>query len=340
MGQDVSLEIAGEISGAKVFGSSDNIRHGRYRFLIKKIFAELVETDAGKNKFAFWEFRVLKAEPNPQTEGDRDSTGKLIDDGNKPNAVGTDCAMKVNFDGPGGRSAGSNIKRGILALFNKNDGEIDDSEINKTWIDLARRKGVKSGDMIGFDATNNKPLYATEDKVGNPACGMIIDCYTMAKRKKKANDKGTHITKLIFTCAFPIGQGENAPNLVAQRRAEIEATMADDDDEDTTTAPASGASSTIAGAPTVPQPATAPGYNLPSTVTAPVVAPVVAAAPPPPAPPAPPVPPAAFVPQAPWVPHPSQPMGATPDTRWYWSNPALPGGNNNVKNESQLRSGQ
>jgi len=328
MGQDVSLEIADEIASAKVFGSSDNIRHGRYRFLIKRIFAELVETDSGKNKFAFWEFRVLKSEPNPQTEGDRDASGKLIDDGTKPNAVGSDCAMKVNFDGPGGRSAGSNIKRGIQGLFNKS--EISEEEMKKTWVDLARQKSVKKGEICGFNAQTNQPIYATEDKIANPACGMVIDCYTRPKKKKKANDKGAYITMLIFTCAAPIGEGENAPELVAKRRAEVEATMLGDDDDDDVTP-----------SPQAPSPMAVPSAPVPQAYAPPAPQ---AVAPLPPAPPAPPAPPppvvAPFVPPAPWVAHPSMPPGPTPETRWFWSNPSFPGGDNSVRSEAQLRAGR
>jgi ATP-dependent DNA helicase DinG len=40
-------------------------------------------------------------------------------------------------------------------------------------------------------------------------------------------------------------------------------------------------------------------------------------------------------PSAPWLLHPEAPQGTTPETRWYWSDPAL-GGNNSVKNEAQL----
>ena len=306
MGQDVSQEIASQISDSKVFGSSDNIRHGKYRFLIKRIFAELVETDHGNNKMAFWEFKVVKSEPNPQIEGDVGVDGKLIDDGTKPNPVGSDCALKINFDGPGARSAGSNIKQAVLALFNKSDGEVDDAQINKTWVDLARRKGVKKGDTVGFDEATRQVLVATEDKQGNPACGMVLDCVTRAKKKKVANDKGAYITKLIFVCASPIGMGENAPELVAKRRAEIEATQVDDDDAEET-------------APRAPASPSAPVQTQ-------------AVAPPPPAPSAPPPPAQSFMPQVPWVKHPTTPG-------WFWSDPSL-GGNNAVKNEEQLRAGQ
>src|SRR6185369_11155056 len=188
MGQDVSADVAGLISSSKVFGSSDNIRHGKYRLLIEKIHAEMVETDKGNHRMAFWEFKVLKAEPNPQIEGDHvdypNSAGPLKDDGTKPNMVGSRCALKVDFDGPGGRSAGSNIKAATLALFNKDDAS--DDEINRTWIDLSRRKSCKKGEIVGFDAATQSPILAEADKVANPACGAIIDCTTMAKKKKQS----------------------------------------------------------------------------------------------------------------------------------------------------------
>jgi len=346
MGQDVSLEIAGQISGAKVFGSSDNIRHGRYQFLIKRIFAELVDTDLGKNKMAFWEFKVLKAEANPQVEGDKGTDGKLIDDGTNPNRVGTDCALKINFDGPGARSAGANVKQAILALFNKQDGEISDEEINKTWVDLARRRSVRKGEQIGFDQQKGQPIIATEDLPANPACGMVIDCYTRAKKKRTPNEKGAYITKLIFMCAAPIGTGLNAPAEVMKRRAEIEAMQMDDEDDEATPGapgapgvqrpapPSTGA--VVPGMQAVPagmmqQPQ---GPRLMTEMQHPMQqaqAPVTQAVPPPPpAPPAPVV--AAWAPQAPWIPHPSAPG-------FFWSDPSL-GGNNSVKSEAQLRTGQ
>jgi hypothetical protein len=317
MGQDVSAELAGLISGSKVFGASDNIRHGKYTFLIKRIFADMVETDKGNNKMAFWEFTVLKAEPNPQIEGDHvdypGSSGPLKDDGTKPNGVGTSCALKVNFDGPGGRSAGSNIKAAILALFNLQDGQVPDAEINNTWVDLSRRKSCKKGDIVGFDAATNQPIHADKDKLANPACGMVINCTTMSKKKKTANDKGAYVTKLIWSCAAPIGTGENSPELVAKRRAEVEASSSDDDEVETA--------------------AVAAPQALPAVQVAPTVAP-----PAPPAVPAPPVAPAVFTPSAPWVKHPTA-FGATPETRFFWSNPQL-GGDNSVKSEVQLRAGQ
>jgi hypothetical protein len=310
MGQDVSSEVAGLISGSKVFGASDNIRHGKYTFLIKKIFAELVETDKGNNKMAFWEFTVLKSEPNPQIEGDHvdypGSSGPLKDDGTKPNAVGSSCALKVNFDGPGGRSAGSNIKAAILALFNMSDGQVSDAEINNTWVDLSRRKSCKKGDIVGYDSTTQKPILAEADKLANPACGQVINCTTMTKRKKTANDKGAYITRLIWSCAAPMGAGENAKELVAKRRLEIEASQSEDDDVE------------------APQQLAAPTQQVA-------------------APPAPPAPPASmqagFVPAQPWVKHTTAPVGPTPETRYFWSNPAL-GGDNSVKSEAQLRAGQ
>ena len=332
MGRDVSSEVAGMISGSKVYGSSDNIRHGKYKFLIKRIHAEEVEVDEGKHRMGFWEVIPLTSEPNPVFEGDRvdyvspqqPGTGPLKDDGTKPNAVGSNCAMKVDFDGAGSRSAGANIKAAILALFNKYDGEIPDSEVDKTWVDLARRKPCKAGDIIGFDAATNQPVKADKDKQANPACGMIINCVTSVKKKKKPNDKGMYITKLNWSCAAPIGTGENAPDQVAKRRAELELKMAEDDDEEDTSSGRSG------NAPQAPPPANGQSANG------------QAAAPPPPAPPAPPAPPppvAVFTPPAPWVKHPTAPWGSTPDQQWYHSDPTK-GGDNSVRNVLQLRAGQ
>ena len=306
---DVSADIAGFITEAKVLGSSDNIRHGKYKMLIKRIFADIVETDKGKHKFAFVEMTPIESAPNPQVEGDRvdyvgpaaPGTGPLKDDGTKPNLVGSNCALKVDFDGAGSMSAGANIKAFILGLFGKKDGEVPGPVIDATWRDLARQKAVKAGEIVGFDTTTNQPVKADKDKVANPACGMVIMCTTVTKKKRTPNDKGMYITKLVWS---PVpgsiprmgetpGSGENADDLVAKRRAEIEANMiagaaADDDEEETVT----------------PPPAAAP----------------VGAAPPPPAPspPAAPPPPAPFTPPAPWRLHPTAQGNAPDGTPWYW----------------------
>jgi hypothetical protein len=321
MAEDVSAEVAGNISGSKVFGGSENIRHGKYKMLIRRIFAQKVEIDEGEHKMAFWELTPLESKPNPQIEGDHvdypGNAGPLKDDGMHPNPVGSNCALKVDFDGPGARSAGSNIKSAILGLFGKRDGEIPDSEINKTWIDLARVRPLKVGDAIGIDSTTNQPIFSKVEKAANPACGMIIYCETLPKRKKKPNDKGAYVTKLLWSCGgSPAGVGENAPDLVAKRRAEIEAATPADDEEETSSPPAP--------------------YAAPAAPAAPAVA---VAPPPPPAPPAPPAPTAEFTPVKPWEWHPSQPKGPTPETQWLWSNPAH-GGNNAIKSVAQLRTGQ
>lgn len=320
MGQDVSSEVAGLISSSKVFGSSENIRHGKYRFLIQRISAELIENDSGNHRMAFWEFKVLKSESNPQFEGDHVDypgvAGPLKDDGTHPNEVNSACALKVDFDGAGGRSAGSNIKAAILGLFNKRDGEISDKEINKTWKDLALQKDINIGDPIGIE--NGVVVTAPKAARANPACGMIIDCVTMVKKKKKANEKGAFVTKLIWSQPFPLGTGENTAELVEKRRQEIETSLPDDDEE-TVSAPAAGA-----GAP-----------NIAASISPPPAAPQAPSAPvvPPPAPPAPPVPPVAFVPPAPWRPHPTTPVDAQ-GIKWFFDGAAT------VKSEAQLLSGQ
>jgi len=321
MAEDVSAQVAGLISGSKVFGGSDNIRHGKYVFVIKRIFADLVDTDKGKHKMAFCELEPIKSEHNPQTEGDRvdyvsptqPGSGPLKDDGTKPNSVGTSCALKVDFDGSGGRSAGSNIKAFILALFGKREGEIPDEEVNKTWLDLSLTRDLKAGEC--YPGTN---IPAPTAKRANPACGMIIACTTMTKRKKTPNDKGAHITKLLWAPAAPFGQGENAPDKVAIRRAEMEAKMTTpDEEEETVSTPA------------------APGVNpyqqaqQQQPLSQAPVSPMPAVAPPPPPMVVQPPP---FVPTPPWEAHPSHPG-------YFWSNPAR-GGNNAVKTADQIRLGQ
>lgn len=319
---DIASQLAAQISSSKVFGASENIRHGKYKFLITNIIAQEVDGEAGKHRMAFWEFEVLEAAPNPQVEGDRvdylgpnsPGVGPLKDDGMRPNPVGSKCALKVDFDGAGGRSAGSNIKAAILGLFGKREGEISEAEVGKTWTDLERQRDVKKGQPIGVDSSG-QVILAQQDKRAQPARGMIIYCTTRSKKKKTANDKGAYITQLMWDCGgSPPGVADNAPALVAERRARIELGMAGELDN----AP-------VAAAP---------------VAFAPVAAAPVASAPAP-MPPAPPVLPSAplsFMPPAPWELHPDkQYQGSTPDARWYWSNPAR-GGDNSLKTEAQLRS--
>ena len=70
---DISGQLAGLISGSKVFGGSPNIRHGKYpKLMIERIFADLVQTQQNDNhRMAFWEFRVVESQPNQQIEGDQ-----------------------------------------------------------------------------------------------------------------------------------------------------------------------------------------------------------------------------------------------------------------------------
>jgi hypothetical protein len=325
--EDVSAEVAGLISSAKVFGASENIRHGKYKFVIRRMHAQKIEMDQGQHRFAFVEVSPYESLPNPQTEGDRvdyvsptsPGTGPLKDDGTKPNPVGSYCALKVDFDGAGGRSAGSNIKDCILALFGKKDGQIPDSQVNETWIDLARIKDVKKGEPVGFNPTTNTVIIADKDKIANPACGMVIACRTIVKKKKKPNDKGAYITKLVWECISPVGMGENAPEMVAKRRAEIEPTLDEESEEETAGAPAAPASNPYAAAPQAPGTVQTSAAPQPP---APPVAPSTTVAPPP------------FVPMRPWEAHPNP---AYPG--FYWSNPAN-GGNNAVKSEADLRAGK
>jgi len=292
---DISGELSELISKSEAFTTSDNIRVGRYKFLVKRIFAEKVNS----GRFAFAEFKVLESNPNPQVLPPGVPANKF-DSGANPNLVGSSCAMKVNFDGPGAKSAPGNVKAFVLGLFGKNQSETNQEEVDGTWRDLARQKDLKVGDAVGINPTTNQPILADKAKRANPGCGMVIYCTASMKEKQKTKllppEQKEFITFIQWECAGKPGTGENAAELVAKRRSEIENAAVEDDDT-----------------------------------------PVVAAVSAPPAPPAPTAP-TVFSPAAPWVAHPSMPPGATPETRWYWSNPKL-GGNNAVKNEIQLRNG-
>lgn len=346
MSEDISAELGGMIADAKVFGSSDNIRHGKYIFLIKMVRAELIEVEKGKHKFVFWEYEPIKSEPNPQIEGDRvdyvskeqPGIGPLKDNGTTPNAVGSNCALKIDFDGNGARSAPANAQQPILALFNKQTGQIPKEELNSTWLDISRKQPVRKGDAIGFDPTTKQIIYADKDKPAQMARGMLIGCTTSVRKKKEPNQYGMYVTKLNFFCVAPIGTGENSLEKVAERRAKIEMNLPDDEEEAAAAAasststsvqvpanlpqmPVSGLSAPPAGGMTVP--ATPPAATAPATPPSPPT--------PPQAPPAPVIP---WAPPAPWrMPDGEQYRGATPETRWYWD------GATTMKNEAQLRAG-
>lgn len=361
MGIDIALDVASQISSARVFGSSENIRHGRYIMVVKRIFADIIETSNGKQKMAFAEARVIKSEPVQILEGDRGPDGKLIDDGSHPNTVGSYCALKVNFDGPGARSAGANLKAFILGLCGKREGEISEADVNSTWLDLSRQRDewltkgfILNGQVVppgtpgAMDAMVPfilgpggalLPVGAQTPgavfKRANPGCGMLIACWTKPHKKKVANEKGAYITKTMWECVSPPGTGENAPELVKKRREDIErAILAETDDEEPVTALQEhglAKNSSVNGHGVAP--GAAPGAMAAGGF------PVAPAAPEavPPAPPAPPAP-SIFMPQSPWKLHPTASQGKTPETTWYWSDPSQ-GGNNSVRNLAQLQTG-
>lgn len=319
MSEDISGALGDLISKSKTFGNSDNIRVGRYKFLIKKVFAEKVDS----GRFAFAELKVLDSAPNPQ-QLPPGVPANRFDDGTHPNLVNSDCAMKVNFDGPGAKSAPGNVKGFILGLFGLNQSETSEDDINSTWKDLTRQKALNVGDNLGIDPTTNQVIKADKYKPANPGAGMVIACTASMKEKKKTKalppEQKEYITVLNWECVARPGTGENSKDMVAQRKAAIEIAGADDDDADD-------------DVPSTP----APGSTfVPQTVGAPAAPVAVPVAPPPPVvAPAPPAPPVVFVPPSPWKAHPSSPVDAN-GVRWFWSDPAA-GGTNEVLSESQLR---
>lgn len=294
---DVSSELSDLIAKSTVFGNSDNIRVGRYKFVIKRTFAD--KFDSGR--YAIAEFKVLEALANPQVMP-AGVTAAQFDDGTKPNLPGSTCAMKINFDGNGAKSAPGNVKAYVLGLFGMNQADTPETEVNQMWKDLARLK-----DNLNNDGT------PAPGKRGNPSCGMVITCIASMKEKRSTKalppEQKGYVTVCTWECASKLGTGENTAELVAARRAEIESSTAEDDDE------------VIAAAPALP-------------VAAAPVAAIAAPLPPAPAiPVAPPIPAAAFVPPAPWVIHPNAAKGNTPDTIWYWD------GGAGVKNLATLQAG-
>lgn len=315
MVEDVTSQIGDLMAKAKTFGNSDNIRCGKYEFLIKRIFADKMES----GRFAIAEFKTLKSEPNPQVVPTGVTVGTQFDDGMKPNAVGSDCALKINFDGNGAKSAPGNLRAFVLGLFGKTEGEVTEGEANETWKDISRSKDLKQGELIGV--ANGQPVYAKEAKAANPCAGWIIRCIAKMKEKKKTRDvkdldpsKREYVTVFTWECVAAPGTGLNSKDEVMKRRAELLAASTDDDDDDEVQTPA--------------QAAMAASQQQQQAV-------------PTPTPPSPmPAQAAPFAPAAPWELH-SDPkyQGPGPENRWFWSNPSK-GGDNSLKSEAQFRAGQ
>lgn len=322
MGNDIRGNQAAAIASAKVFETSDNIRCGKYKMLLKRIIDGMITTKDGDRPGVIIEMTPLVSEPLPQTEGNMLLGGAvvpwgtagatLMDDGNTPCAVGATVALKIFFDGPGARSAPGNVRQFVLGLFNKHEGEIANNDIAKTWCEFTLDRPVKKGETL----PNSPPgmtFVAERDLIVNPICGMVIDCVCTTRKKSKTNEKGSHISKPTFSNRSMPGTGENTADMIVKRRGEIEAMMADDDDA-------------VADAPTP-----APGANGTNGAVAAAPTPPVAAA----APPAPPS--APWAPPAPWhkpANHPQYVVNADPTKDWWWNGGS---GADAVKSTAQLR---
>jgi hypothetical protein len=246
---DIAAKLGKAIASAKTYEGSDNIRHGRYLFLIRKVFASQIQNDKGTQDYVFWELTPLESEPNPQSEGDHVdyplTSGPLKDDGTKPNPVGSKCALKLNFTA-NMMMAAANTKKPILALFNLHDAT--EEQINQTWIDLSRKVPLFVGQPD--EAIGGKPSPIA--KQANPACGMVIRMETRTQKKRTVNAAGAYVTVFEWKCASPIGSGLNTKELIEKRRAEIEATLEDDAEE------VAAPQSTQAAAPLPPAPPAPP----------------------------------------------------------------------------------
>lgn len=345
MGNDITSQRAAAIASAKVFETSDNLRCGKYKLLIKRIIDGMITTRDGERPGTIFELTPLVSEPLPQAEGNMiapdgkivpwgTAGAKLMDDGMSPNAPGSTVALKIFYDGAGARSAPGNTRQVVLGLFNKHEGEVSATDVAKTWLEFFTLRPFKKGEQFAelpdgtkFYADRDLPQSATvtaDGKVTTSSAllGMVIDCVVASRKKSKTNDKGSHISKPVFSNRSVPGMGDNAPELVAKRRAELEDAMEDDEAIET---PPPGNTAAAPAANTAP--------------TAPVIAPP---APTPPAPAAPPTPPApvAWAPPAPWHKPAGQDAYAPnpdPKNNWFWNGQ---GGADSVKSEAQLRAGQ
>lgn len=336
MAYDISAELAGDISEATGGGGKPYIRHGKYyELLLTRCHSKRVKMDDTKfHRFAFIEFKVLKADPHPA--GSIPTSLQSKDDGTNPNAVGTLCSHSIDFDGNGASMAGQNVKEFIAGFFGVNVDELSKDDAFKTWIDLCRKEDVKVGGVDYHDPKTDKDVLATKDKIANMGCGYIIGLSTSAKELKETRkvkdlpqDQRKYFTQKNWLCLAKPGTGINSPAEVAKRRAqilmEIPMEAEEDDTDESTDLAAAGDAVPLAGAPSAPAPS-APSPTPPSP-------------PAPPSPPTAPTPPAVnWPPQPPWE-------GPTPATsNWMkpgflWSNPAN-GGTNAVVSEADYRAGK
>lgn len=328
MARDISAELAVDISEATGGGGKPYIRHGKYyELLLTRCHSKPVKMDDTKlHRFAFMEFKVLKAEPFDK--GVIPTSLQSRDDGTNPNPVGSLCSHSIDFDGNGAAMAAQNVREFICGLFGVSTDELSKDDGFKTWVDLCRKEDVKVGGVDYIDPKTDKPVIATRDKIANTGCGFIISLSTSAKELKRtrgskdlSQEQREYFTLKQWICLARPGTGINSPEIVAKRRAEILLNMPPETDDDDET------------------------ENLATASTAVPQTPVPRQAPVPPQPPSnghglvPPTPPSDpnWPPKMPW----EASSSATAEwlTGFVWSNP-VNGGSNNVISEADYRAGK
>ena len=189
MGQ-IPLSMRQRIAKSNATMGGNKILHGIYdELIICGIRHEL--SPSKKDNLIIFNFRVGKSKKNivQEVSATNACPPRTVDQ--EPNAVGSDCDDVINFDGAGKQSAEGNVKSILLGLYGKRNEEMDEDVAMATLGDLS--------------ADNQ------------PARGMVIALTTYPKEKR--TKPGEFITGLTWRCVDPPGQGENAPDKVAARRA-------------------------------------------------------------------------------------------------------------------------
>ena len=195
MASSIVQRIGKQIAEARISGGGINIRHGQYLLLIKRMMAE----KKFKGDCYISEFVVLESTKIEVVEADKNGVSHEKDI--EPNKVGTDCSYVINFDGKGKQSAGSSAKALLCALFSVTEDQMSEDEFISTFDDVVR------------DRTEG-------DQEANPLRGWVVRLSTYPKPVQ--SDPGRYITGMKWESASKPGEGENAPDKVAERRRQLD----------------------------------------------------------------------------------------------------------------------
>ena len=222
--------------------------HGVYDLALLKCEFKIVRDPAGKilGKNFINKFRVITSLKHVVSETNRHEGDRTIDE--EPHPVGYEPDYVVAYDGEGSQSAEGNAKALILAYWGLEEGRVSKEEFQQRYKDAVSPE--------------------------QPLRGLVLRATTYPKGVRKSIDPTSKkytrfIILLSWTCIAAPGQGENSKEKLAERRAEIEKTLAQRDAEEKSppmgAPPLSAAPGQQAAAPVIPaaaDPVLAAGWVL------------------------------------------------------------------------------